>query len=100
MPDLVGDHVRLRKVARGFVFSLQFRKKTKIQIDFFIRRAVKRPHLRASRAARARNAVSKKYQARLFVLRAARLKHLAPHVLGLRQHRRDEGDLFLLLWAI
>ena len=86
MSDLVGDHVGLREVAGGLVFGLQLVKKAKVEIDFFVRGAVKRPGLRARHAARARDRVSKKYQTRVLILRAARLKHSVPRVLGLRRH--------------
>lgn len=59
MSDLVGDHVGLREVAGGLVFGLQLVKKAKVEIDFFVRGAVKRPRLRARHAARARDRVSK-----------------------------------------
>ena len=42
MPDLMRDHIRLRELSRRSKPLLQFPEKTKVQIDFFITRAIER----------------------------------------------------------
>ena len=83
MPYFVRDDVGLREVAASFVFIRKLVEKAEIEINFTVPRAIKRPRLRARKAAAACDLIAEKPKSWLLVTRAGTFKYLAPNVLGL-----------------
>ena len=83
MPYFVRDDVGLREVAARFVFVRKLVEKAEIEINFMVPRAIKRPRLRARKAAAACDLIAKEPKPGLLLARARTFKYLAPDVLGL-----------------
>src|SRR5215471_7248815 len=95
MSDLMRDDVGFRKSARarvraGAEFALHILEESGVEIYALIARAVKRAHGRAGESARGRLGTREQAQFRRVIGPAAGGKDLAPAVLGVAQHQRDE----------
>jgi hypothetical protein len=94
MPDLVGDDVRLREVARRAETAPQLVIEAEVDVDLLVQRTVKRPHRRLADAARRRRRAAKHHDGRLAIPVP---EQLPPRVLGVVDNEVDELKEALLL---
>ena len=88
--DFVGNHIRLRKLARRAEFVFQRLVKAEVDVDLLVGRAIKRAHCRLALAASGRGGTAKQHQLGLLVLGTALAKDIAPDIFGIGQHGGDE----------
>ena len=93
---LVGEHVRLRKIAAGSEALLQLVEESEVEIDPFIDRAVEWPHHRLSGAAAGIRRVPEQHQFRRMKGRPGSGEDFRPRVLDIVQHEGNELNLGLL----
>src|SRR3954468_8931549 len=100
VPDLVGEHVGLREVARRLEPPVELVEEAEVDIDPLVERAVEGAGLRAGEPAAGVDLPAEEHELRLLVGLAGRLKLLAPEPLSVVEDERDELDLVLLVRAL
>src|SRR3954447_8816890 len=96
MTELVGNHVRLRKITASPEALLELTIKTEIDVRALVGRAIEGPRRRLPIAATSRGRVGEQHQFGASILLAARRELASPHVLRVVEHERYEvGELGL-----
>src|SRR5688572_19969867 len=95
MSNLVRDDIRSRKVARRAEPLMQFLEERQVEIDFLIQRTVERSYRRLRKTTLRLHRVAEQHQLRLAIRLSVPPELIVPHILGLRQHDRDEVRLLV-----
>jgi hypothetical protein len=94
MPDLVRDHIGLRKLARlavaGTEAPLHVLDERRVEIDARVTGTIERPHSRRAHAASALHLTCVEAQPRRPIGLPAVLENFCPNVFGVAEHRGDE----------
>ncbi len=88
--DLMGNHIRLRKVAGRSETLIEFLEETGVEIDLAVRRAIEWPACCRCVTASRRHLPRKEYQCWLLVGFTGRLENTAPGVFGFGKNRPNE----------
>src|SRR5688500_20411926 len=87
MSDLVRNHVRLRKVARGAESLFHFIVEAQIDVDVLVERTIKRAGRRTLKPTRGSNGLAAEHEGWLPKLVAPLSEPFCPHVFVVGQHR-------------
>jgi hypothetical protein len=90
MAYFVGDHIRLREVARRAEARFQVAVEREVDVHALVERTVEGTHRRLPHAALRAHCVAEEHQLRLGVIRARLPEHFLPDVLGAGEHLGDE----------
>src|SRR5262245_37369559 len=82
--------IRLREIASGTEASLKFTKKTEVDVNALILRAIERTGRATGEPASGLNHIREEYQLRLLVFAAHLLKDCVPRVFGIGENDPDE----------
>src|SRR5579864_7817978 len=100
MSDFMGQHVGLRKLAGGCKASLQFVKKTQIDVDLFILRTIKGPCGGLRHATPRINGIAKQDKLGTTIPHIFRSQNFGPSRLRVIENERDELNLRLLRFSL
>src|ERR1700739_1887589 len=90
MPQFMGKHISLGKVSGSAKALLQLVIKAKIDVNFFVRRAVERTSSGAGRSTSGSRCIAKQHQLGMAIRNPLLLKDSGPGLLCVIQHERYE----------
>src|SRR4051794_19694437 len=94
--NLMRNHIRLGKIARGVKSPFQLPKKLGIEIDLSVFRAIEGARCGLSESTRRLSSVGKENELRVLILTTQVTKLIAPHIFCISEHHRDKFLLTII----
>src|SRR6185369_8939861 len=100
MPNLMRDHVSLRKISRRLELASELFVKREIDVNLFITRTIEWPNSSAGDSTRRLHPIVKEHERWLSILPPVLTKHAGPNIFRLREdHPHELFQLFFFRTA-